>query len=78
MIVLALAVVALIPVESRGWVQVTNVAIWGLFVTDYAVRLGLSGDRRRFVRTQWIDLVAILPLDFFRAARVLQIGRAHV
>lgn len=46
MIVMALAVVALLPLEPEGWVQATNVAIWAVFVLDYGVRLSLSADRR--------------------------------
>jgi len=75
MITLAVTVVALLPLESRSWVHAANLAIWGIFVADYGLRISLSDDRRRFVRTQWIDLIAILPLDFFRAARVFRLAR---
>lgn len=75
MIALAVVVVATLPLESRGWVRVTNIAIWMVFVVDYLVRLALSSDRRRFVASRWIDLVAILPLDLLRAARVLRLAR---
>ncbi|MBK3627288.1 potassium channel family protein [Streptomyces sp. MBT49] len=38
-------------------------AVWGAFAVDYAVRLALSSDRRRFVRTHWLDLCAVvLPM----------------
>src|SRR3954466_13837204 len=38
-------------------------AVWAAFATDYLVRLALSGQRREFVRTHWLDLCAvILPM----------------
>lgn len=75
MIVLAVAVVALLTRPDEGWVRVTNLVIWGIFVVDYAVRIWLAEDRRAFVRHNIPDLVAILPLDFFRAARVARLAR---
>ena len=75
MIALAVAVVALLWLEPAGWGHPANLAIWAAFVVDYAVRAALSDDRRRFVTTQWVDLIAILPLDFFRAARILRLAR---
>ncbi|MEW2548726.1 potassium channel family protein [Streptomyces sp. NPDC047002] len=38
-------------------------AAWAVFACDYAVRLLLSGEGVRFVRTHWLDsLVLLLPL----------------
>jgi voltage-gated potassium channel len=75
MVVLALIVVALLPLENVGWVRVTNLAVWGIFVVDYFTRLALSTDRRGFFRANVIDLLAIMPADFFRALRVLRLAR---
>lgn len=75
MIVLALAVVWLLTLEDVGWVRTTNLIIWVIFVADYAVRLALSTDRRTFVRKNIPDLIAIMPLDFFRAARLARLAR---
>jgi hypothetical protein len=75
MVVLALVVVALLPLEDGGWVRVTNLAVWGTFVADYFTRLALSTDRRGFIRANIIDLLAIMPADFFRALRVLRLAR---
>ncbi|KOG33355.1 potassium channel family protein [Streptomyces resistomycificus] len=37
--------------------------VWGAFAADYLVRLVLTEDRVRFVRTHWLDLCAVaLPL----------------
>jgi voltage-gated potassium channel len=75
MIALAITVIALIVQPDRGLIRGVNLAIWGVFVADYTTRLALSGDRRSFVRRNLIDLVAIIPLDFLRAARALKIVR---
>ncbi len=75
MVTLALTVLVLLGFDDATWAKRTNLAIWGLFVIDYAIRLTLSSDRRRFVRSAWLDLIAILPLDFLRAARALRVAR---
>lgn len=75
MIGLALFVVYLLTLPDEGWVQTANLAVWGVFVLDYAVRIGLSTDRRTFVRRNIPDLIAILPLDFLRVARLARLAR---
>lgn len=75
MVSLAVAVVALLGQTDEGWVRIVNLTIWGIFVVDYFARLIFSGDRRTFMRRNIIDLVAILPADFFRAARALRVLR---
>ncbi|MEU9116988.1 ion channel [Streptomyces sp. NPDC048483] len=60
------AVRVLVPGLSPGWhtfwATVTAVT-WGVFIVEYLSRLLLSDDRRRFVRTRWLDLVVtVLPL----------------
>ena len=75
MIALAIAVVALLPYPDRGAVRTANLVIWAIFLVDYSVRLWLADDRRAFVRGNIPDLVAILPLDFFRVARLARLAR---
>jgi voltage-gated potassium channel len=75
MIALAVLVVVLLPMSNEGWVLVTNLVIWGLFVVDYVTRLVLSTDKRAFLRANIVDLLAIMPADFFRALRVLRLAR---
>jgi voltage-gated potassium channel len=75
MVTLALAVVGLLPLRDEGWVRVANLTVWAVFVVDYFARLALSTDRRGFVRRNVVDLIAILPADFFRAARALRVVR---
>jgi voltage-gated potassium channel len=75
MLGLALLVVVLLPFDASGPVGAVNLAIWAVFVGDYALRLVLSTDRRAFLRANIVDLVAIMPADLFRVARVLRIVR---
>jgi voltage-gated potassium channel len=75
MVALAVVVVVLLPFDDSGWVRVANLSVWGIFVVDYFTRLALSTDRRGFVRANIIDLLAIMPADFFRALRVLRLAR---
>lgn len=61
-----------------AWVEWT---VWGAFAVDYLVRLVLSPDRRRFVRTHWLDLAAVVlplvqPLRLLRlVATLMLVGR---
>lgn len=90
MIGLALAFLAVYAVQVldvapsplvRRLVDAGDIAIWAAFVADYAIRVRLSTDRWRFVRTHPIDLIAIAlppfrPLRALRAAPLL-IGGLH-
>ncbi|AVH58942.1 MULTISPECIES: potassium channel family protein [Streptomyces] len=55
--------------------------VWGAFAADYLVRLTLSTRRREFVRSNWLDLCAVIlpliqPLRLLRlVATVLLVGR---
>ncbi|WP_037842922.1 potassium channel family protein [Streptomyces sp. NRRL F-5126] len=50
-------------------------AAWAVFGADYAVRIALSGERWRFVRTHWLDsLVLLLPL--LRPLRLVKLHSA--
>ena len=60
---------------------VTEWAVWGAFAADYLVRLALATSPRRFVRTHWLDLCAVIlpilqPLRLLRmVATLLLVGR---
>lgn len=75
MVALALAVAALLAFPDEGVVRAANLTIWGVFVVDYFVRLALSTNRRAFFKANVPDLIAILPLDFFRLARLARLAR---
>ena len=51
------------------------VSIYGIFVVEYLVRLLRARDRRTFFWRNLIDVIALLPLDFLRGARVLRLVR---
>lgn len=66
------------PGLSTQWrvaCEVANVAIWVLFGIDYLIRLGLSVDRWRFLRTHLFDL-AVLVLPVLRPLRMLRLVTA--
>ncbi|MDX5566125.1 potassium channel family protein [Streptomyces sp. ID05-04B] len=56
-------------------------SVWGAFAADYLIRLSLTTDRRRFVRTHWLDLCAVVlpllqPLRLLRlVSTLLLVGR---
>ena len=80
MIALALGFLAVYAVQVldvaptplvRRLVDWSDIAIWAAFVADYLIRVRLSTDRWRFVRTHPIDLLAI-ALPPFRPLRALR------
>jgi voltage-gated potassium channel len=61
-----------LPAGWRHACTVTNVVVWLLFGVDYAVRLAVAPDRRRFARGHWFDAV-ILVLPVLRPVRALRL-----
>ncbi|WP_405947696.1 potassium channel family protein [Streptomyces prunicolor] len=55
--------------------------VWAAFAVDYLMRLAMSRDRRRFVRTHWMDLCAVVlpilqPLRLLRmVSTLILVGR---
>ncbi|MFE0099964.1 potassium channel family protein [Streptomyces sp. NPDC059009] len=55
--------------------------VWGLFATDYLVRLSLTEHRTAFIRSHWLDLCAVIlpmlqPLRLLRVVSTLMlVGR---
>lgn len=52
-----------------------TLVMWLMFALDYAVRLKLSGEGLRFVRTHWLDTV-VLVLPLLRLLRVVRVYTA--
>ena len=57
---------------AAGWL------VWVLFAAEYAVRLTLAEERRRFIRREWVSLLIIVlpflrPLHVARSARALRL-----
>ncbi len=73
------------PNLSDFWLSACAVATWGswaVFAVDYLVRLVLSRQRLRFVRTSWLDLLTVVlpllrPLRLLRLVRVLSLLNRH-
>ncbi|UZJ32269.1 potassium channel family protein [Streptomyces endophytica] len=79
------AVQVLVPGLSPGWHafwSLVSFVTWGLFVAEYLARLVFSDDRKRFVRTRWLDLLVIVlpllrPLRLIETHDRMQRRRAH-
>ncbi|MEV8591648.1 potassium channel family protein [Streptomyces sp. NPDC052012] len=76
---LAFAVAYAVPIvqpdASKGVVELCTAVewvVWGAFALDYLVRLGLSEHRLSFVRTHWLDLLAVL-LPLIQPLRLLRV-----
>ncbi|MEU1997676.1 potassium channel family protein [Nocardia gamkensis] len=59
-----------------AWLTRVDVVIWAAFALDFAVRLGLSRNRLRFLRTHPVDLLIVVlpplrPLRLLRAAMLV-------
>jgi hypothetical protein len=67
------------PSSPVGSLLVTGLS--AAFAVDYLMRLALSGQRREFVRTHWLDLCAVIlpmlqPLRLLRmVATLILVGR---
>jgi len=72
---LALLAVVLLILPTSRVAEAINLVVWAVFVADYATGLWVAPDRVRFLRGHVLELVAILPIDFLRAARALRIVR---
>jgi voltage-gated potassium channel len=59
---------------ARSWKELCNQAavfVWVTFAVDFVIRILLSGDRRTFLRRNWLDLI-LLALPMFRPLRALR------
>jgi voltage-gated potassium channel len=48
-----------------------GLATWGVFIVDYAVQFALAGDKRHFLRTDWLALVLVV-FPFLRPIRAIR------
>lgn len=77
---LACAAVILIIIELSGglnvWQNTLSDIILGIFVADYAIRFFVADNKKKFVRENICDLLAILPFHIvFRSFRLVHLGR---
>lgn len=84
MIALAVLVSYLVIMEMTGipteeelwWYGRINLVVLVLFAADYFVRLFLAKDKKAFVKSNILDLIAIIPFDsMFRMARLARLFR---
>ncbi|MFE1628343.1 potassium channel family protein [Brevibacillus reuszeri] len=64
------------PLLTDELMHVVDNALIALLVVEYVVRLWLAPNKRKFVVTNWFDLVAMIPLDsYFYIARIMRVVR---
>ena len=61
--------------------EIAGTIIWIVFILDFALRLTLAPDRRRYLARNWLTIVSLIVpalrvFRIFRAIRVLRVGRA--
>ncbi len=61
--------------EARAWLDRAFVAIWIVFLADFAVRFAISPAKRGFLRENWLGALS-LALPFLRPLRVLRVTRS--
>ncbi|WP_406417708.1 potassium channel family protein [Streptomyces sp. NBC_00873] len=75
---LGYAVRVLAPSTTQPWHDLALIlvaATWFLFAADYAVRIRLSGQGLRFLRSHWLDTV-VLVLPLLRPLRLIRVYTA--
>ncbi len=63
------------PPEQRGLLTLAGNIVWGIFILEFLLKLGLSGHPIRFLRRRWPS-VLFLVLPFLRIFRVFRAIRA--
>lgn len=63
---------------ANALLTAASTIIWIVFIAEFALRLLLAPDRLRFVRTNWLTVIALVvpALRFFRAFPVLRAAKA--
>jgi len=72
---IAYATPIIAPEISQGWhllLEWIEIGTWAAFAVDFVVRVSLAEDRRAFVRTHILDLLAV-ALPLFRPLRALRV-----
>ena len=81
MALLAIAWIVLLVLEFTGYasslIEVATNIIWAVFILEFAVRLVLTTDRRRFLVANWLTIISLI-VPAFRLIRVAAILRASI
>lgn len=87
MLLLSLAWLALVLVEllrgSSRLLEIFGIAIWAIFILEFALRFALAPEKLPFLRRNWLTVIALVvpafrllrSLRFLRAARALRGAR---
>ncbi|MDQ3139700.1 MAG: ion transporter [Pseudomonadota bacterium] len=87
MLLLSLAWLALVLVEllrgSSRLLEIFGIAIWAIFILEFALRFALAPEKLPFLRRNWLTVIALVVpafrllrgLRFLRAARALRGAR---
>lgn len=73
---LLIVVAELLWGENR-LLSLAGTVVWVVFIAEFALRLLLAPDRGRFIRSNWLTVIALVipALRFFRALAVLRAAR---
>ncbi len=78
MIALAFVWLALLIYEltfgTHPVVQLMGYGIWGVFIVDFLVKLVIAPSRKRYIRSNWLTLIALL-VPALRVARLFRLVR---
>ena len=81
MAILAFAWIALLVLEFTGsrspYLEPATNLIWVIFIVEFGIRLLLATDRVRFVRANWLTVVALV-VPAFRLLRFVDVLRAAI
>lgn len=72
---LALVSVWLAVQPDTEFHHIASLCIWGVFAVEYVVRLATAPHKPEFVRGNLLDLIAVMPWDFLRVARLFRLVR---
>lgn len=82
MVLLSLAWLAIVVWElvsgTSALLETLGLAIWAIFLLEFALRLTLAPRKAAFLRSNWVTVIALAvpALRIFRALRVLRAARA--
>ncbi|GIN83951.1 ion transporter [Heyndrickxia sporothermodurans] len=71
-----LVIISLIVHFPKEQSKILDWFIWSIFMVDYIVRIILAKDKWKHIKSNPLDLIALIPLDqIFRTARIVRFVR---
>lgn len=74
LILIIIDLTTVVPPVWRLRLDILYWFVWGSFLIEYLVKLLLSVDKRKYVRTHWVEL-ALIAVPFLRILRVFRVVR---